>query len=84
MTQLVHVINLLPSGYKGQQPSIFNEEWDEIHAIIRLLLLKCSYYDYDKRTPGYTFKNLISWSHLIHASEDGIWILRKFIFSHKK
>ena len=33
MTQLVHVIDLLPSGYKGQEPSIFNEEWDEIHAI---------------------------------------------------
>ncbi len=70
MKHLIHVIDLLPSGYEGQGPTIFEEQWDEIHAILRLLLLERSYYDYDKRIPGYTFDNLFSWSLLIHGYDE--------------
>ena len=66
MTQLVRVIDLIPSGYKRKYTH-FEEEWDEIHSILTMLLLPRGFHDYDSSIAGFTIDKLHSWGRLLHG-----------------
>lgn len=68
MTQLVRVIDLIPSGYQGKYTH-FEEDWEEIHSILTMLLPPRGFLDYDHRIAGYNIHKLHSWGRLLNEYE---------------
>ena len=66
MTQLVRVIDLIPSGY-NREYTHYEEEWGEIHSILTMLLPPRGFHDYNSRIAGYTLDKLHSWELLLHG-----------------
>ena len=58
-----------PLGYSREQDEHSNEAWDEIHCLLRHLLLDRSFYAYDERIAGYTTDKLAVWAWFISHYE---------------
>ena len=69
LDELLSVVGMIPWGY-SQEGGHPNEAWDEIHALLRHLLLERSFTAYDERIPGYTAERLEVWSQLLSHYED--------------
>ena len=81
LDHLLRVVELIPWGYSREGQEISSESWDEIHSVLRYLLLDRSFRAYDERIQGYSFERLVWWArfiidyeeeYTIYAVEDGI------------
>ena len=65
LTQLLRVVELIPWGYSREGSEHSNESWDEIHGVLRYLLLDRSFRAYDERIAGYSYEKLVVWARFV-------------------
>ena len=71
LTQLLRVVELIPWGYSREGSEHSNESWDEIHGVLRYLLLDRSFRAYDGRIAGYSDARLVVWARfVVHYEEE--------------
>lgn len=70
LNQLLRVVELIPWGYSRQGQETSKEWWDEIHGVLRYLLLDRSFRAYDERIRGYSYERLVVWARFIAIYEE--------------